>query len=67
MRREWGRKEEWQLVSHVVQRQWLMISPASLNELLQLELPGAWEPSDRSGPLPDGEGKAPKYGFLNGD
>jgi uncharacterized membrane protein len=28
MRREWGSKEEWQLVSHVVQRRLLMISPA---------------------------------------
>jgi hypothetical protein len=43
-----------------------MFSPAKHYEYSELERQGAWEPPDGSGPLPVGEGEAPKFSFFNG-
>jgi hypothetical protein len=42
---------------------WLLSSPAKCHEFAKLELPGAWEPLDNSGPLPNGKGKEPNILF----
>jgi len=42
-------------------------SPAVTNDCPKLELPGAWQPSDSSIPLPDGEGQGAFFGFSYGN
>jgi hypothetical protein len=43
---------------------WLLSSPAKRHEFAKLELPGAWEPLDNSGPLPNGKGKETQHFVL---
>jgi hypothetical protein len=45
----------------------LLSSPADRNEYYKLELSRAWEPSNSSKPLSDGEGKVPMDDFSYGD
>ena len=49
-------------------REWwrLRSSPADRNEYIKLELPGAWEPPDNSGPLSIDKEEAPKFGCPHG-
>jgi len=54
------------LVQKILWR-WLIFSPANPHEYFELELPGAWEPPDSSGPLPVGKGKEARYGFPYGN
>ena len=48
-------------------RRWLWNSPSEHHDSPKLELPGAWEPPDGSGPLPVGEGEASQSDFLHGN
>jgi hypothetical protein len=50
-----------------VERRWLASSPAGINEYLELELPGAWQPPSSSGALPCGEGKVAQFSFSHGN
>jgi hypothetical protein len=46
-------------------REWrrLVHSPTNRHEYFELELSGAWKPLNKSGLLPDGEGKEAQLGF----
>lgn len=48
-------------------RRRLWNNPTVINDRPQLELPGAWQPSDNSIPLPDGEGQEALFGFSHGN
>lgn len=46
---------------------WLFPSPANHHELLELELPWAWEPMASSRAFQSGEGKSSHDSLSNGD
>ena len=45
----------------------LSLSPAVVNELFELELPWAWDPTASSGALRSGESERAQAGFSDGN
>jgi hypothetical protein len=48
-------------------QQWLWNTPALPNDLTELELPGAWEPSESSGTPPIGDSEEAQFGIPDGN